>query len=267
MQIGAMNHPGRDPVQEIEWLGRHGFDYVDFTLEPPQADPDEVDLAAVKAALARHGLGVVGHCAWFVPISSPFASLRAAALSEFRRALRVTHALGATVMTVHYLGIPPLFPEERAVEWHVEVLSALCAEAAGLGITVALENTPKNGGRQLENIGQILAAVPDLGFHLDSGHCKLERGPDRWDEYLAQLGRRLVHVHLSENDGSSDQHLPLGAVPGSKTDWPAHIAKLKATGYDGTISLEVFAPEKTYLLTSRDLLRQWWAASRMTDGR
>ena len=39
MQIGAMNHPARDPLGEIDWFGRHGFDFIDFTLEPPAADP------------------------------------------------------------------------------------------------------------------------------------------------------------------------------------------------------------------------------------
>jgi len=58
MQIGAMNHPARNP-EEIDWFGRHGFDFVDFTLEPPAADPDQIDPKAIQAALDCHGLGVV----------------------------------------------------------------------------------------------------------------------------------------------------------------------------------------------------------------
>jgi hypothetical protein len=45
------------------------------------------------------------------------------------------------------------------------------------------------------------------------------------------------------------------AAPRSTTDWPQHIQRLRAIGYDGTITLEVFAPQKEYLLLSRDLLR------------
>jgi sugar phosphate isomerase/epimerase len=75
MKIGAMNHPARNPLEEIDWFGRHGFDFVDFTLEPPAADPDRIDPAAVRAALDRHGLGVVAHTAWFIPIGSPAAVL------------------------------------------------------------------------------------------------------------------------------------------------------------------------------------------------
>jgi sugar phosphate isomerase/epimerase len=257
MKIGAKNHPARDPLEEIEWFGQNGFDFVDLTLEPPAADPADLDIEAIRTALARHNLDVVAHAAYFIPISSPFASLRQAALREFQRTLEAAAQIGAQMMTVHYLGIPPLFPTERCPEWHLEVLEPLCARAAGLGITVLLENAPGPSG-QIEHIAHILEALPGLGFHLDSGHTQVEGGTDFFEAYLERLGGRLRHVHLSENDGRRDQHLPLGAVPRPEIDWPARIACLKANGYDGTISLEVFAPERAYLLQSRELLRKWW---------
>ena len=261
MKIGVMNHPARNPLEEIEWIGTHGFDFVDFTLEPPAADPDQINPKAIRAALDRHSLGVVGHTAYFIPMSSPFSSIREASLSEFRRALRAAHQIGATVMNVHYAKPPGFFSKEQVIEWHVEVLSRLCDEAAKVGVSIVMEHIPFGGGEQLENIVAIMEKVPLLRFHLDSGHAKLERGHDRWDEYLDRLGPKLLHVHLSENDGTADQHLPLGAAPRSTTDWPKHIKKLKATGYDGTITLEVFAPAREYLLLSRDLLRKWWAGT------
>ncbi len=258
MQIGGMNHPGRDPLAEITWFGKNGFDFVDFTFEPPCADPGNVDPAAVKAALAKYNLGVVTHSAWFIPISSPFKTIREAALAEFRRVLTAAHAIGAGVMNVHYWNVPPLIAAEKAVAWNAEILAPLCDEAADLGVTIVIENTPNQGPRQLETLTAILERVPLLRFHLDSGHTKLERGYDRWEEYLQTLGHKLAHVHLSENDGSSDQHLPLGAAPRSHTNWPKHIKMLKSTGYDGTISLEVFAEARDYLLVSKKLLRRWW---------
>jgi sugar phosphate isomerase/epimerase len=260
MKIGAMNHPARDPLAEVEWIGRHGFDFVDFTLEPPAADPDRIDLDAVRSALDRLGLGVVAHSAWFLPLASPFAGIRRACLEELRRCLRGAHRIGAAVLNAHYSKPPSASFHRDTVTWHTEVLAPLCEEAAGLGVTVVLEHVPSGGPRQLERIAEILDRVPLLRFHLDSGHAKLEGGGDRWDEYLDRLGPKLGHVHLSENDGTADQHLPLGAVPRSTTDWPRHVRRLKAAGYDGTITLEVFAPEKEYLLLSRDLLRRWWEA-------
>lgn len=259
MQIGAMNHPARNPLEEIDWFGRHGFDFVDFTLEPPAAGPDQIDPAAVRAALDGHGLGVVAHTAWFIPVASPFPGVREAGLGEFRRALRAAHQIRASVLNVHYGKSPGFFSKDQVIAWHAEVLSPLCREAAELGVTIVLEHVPHGGSEQLENIGAILEQVPLLRFHLDSGHSKLERGYDRWNEYLDRLGPKLRHVHLSDNDGTADQHLPLGAARRNTTDWPQHIQKLKAVGYDRTVTLEVFTPHREYLLLSRELLRRWWA--------
>jgi sugar phosphate isomerase/epimerase len=82
MQIGAMNHPARDPVAEIDWIGDHGFDFVDLTLEPPAADPDQIDVAAIRAALDRNNLGVVGHTAYYLPLASPFANPESATMKR-----------------------------------------------------------------------------------------------------------------------------------------------------------------------------------------
>jgi len=260
MKIGGMNHPGRDPISEITWFGENGFDFVDFTLEPPCADPDQIEPGAIKDALAKYNLDVVAHCAWFIPLSSPFANLRQTSLAEFRRSLNAAHAIGAKVMNTHYIGVPQLFPPEKAIEWNVETLGPLCEEAAELGITIVIENNikPWVSTNQLENLVTIMERLPLLRFHLDAGHTKLERDYDRFDEYLQKLGHKLLHVHLSDNDGTADQHLPLGAVVFSNTDWPKHTQKLKSSGYDGTISLEIFADYREYLLISRDLFKQWW---------
>src|SRR5436853_6336320 len=35
MLIGAMNHPRRDVLKEIDWMAEMGMDFIDLTLEPP----------------------------------------------------------------------------------------------------------------------------------------------------------------------------------------------------------------------------------------
>jgi len=259
MLIGAMNHPARDPVAEIDWIGQNGFDFVDFTLEPPAADPGRIDVDAIRAALDRHDVGVIAHTAYYLPLASPLAGIREGCRHELRQALQAAHRLGAKVMNTHFDRPPKFFTDRQTVGWQVEVLGPLCDEAAQVGMTIVLEHVPFAGASQLEMIVAVLENVPRLRFHLDSGHAKLERGHDRWNEYIDRLGHKLLHVHLSENDGTADQHLPLGSAPRSTTDWPGHIRKLKSSGYDGTITLEVFSPEKEYLLLSRELLKRWWA--------
>jgi hypothetical protein len=49
-----------------------------------------------------------------------------------------------------------------------------------------------------------------------------------------------------------------GSSPRGTTDRPAKIAGRKANGDDGTITLEVFSPQREHLRFGRDLLRRWW---------
>ncbi|MGI8706674.1 MAG: sugar phosphate isomerase/epimerase family protein, partial [Actinomycetota bacterium] len=84
-------------------------------------------------------------------------------------------------------------------------------------------------------------------------------GSNRTPELLEAFGDRLAHVHLSDNRGGGDDlHLPLGA---GAIDWRSRLRELKATGYDGTITLEVFSREREHLRSSRRLLLEWWSAA------
>ena len=151
-----MNHPARDPLAEIGWIGQHGFNFVDFTLEPPAADPRQIDADAVRATLDRHGLGVVTHTAYYLPLASPLAGIRQSCLSEFRSALKATHRIGATMMNTHVDTPPKFFSYRQTLQWHVEVLAPLCEEAARAGVTIVLEHVPFAGGSQLEMIAESL---------------------------------------------------------------------------------------------------------------
>jgi len=49
--------------------------------------------------------------------------------------------------------------------------------------------------------------------------------------------------------------LPLGV---GNIDVARHLRALKACGYDGTITLEVFTSDPHYLAHSRDVVRRLW---------
>ncbi len=258
MKIGLMNRPWKDLLDEIAWIGRQEFDFVDLTLGPPAADPEEIDTNVLRTALAEHELGVVAQTPAFIPVGSPLAPSRRSALEELRQCLRVAQQIGAPTLSVHFAFPDGSFCVHDVVAWHIETLTPLSEEAADTGVTILLENASHGGHHQLNYILTVLDKVPRLGFHLSSGHAKLELDYDRFDEYLKRLGDRLLHVQLSDNDGKADQHLPLGCSPSSAIDWPHRIRQIKNSGYDGTITLKVFPPEHEYLQLSRKLLRKWW---------
>jgi sugar phosphate isomerase/epimerase len=259
MRIGAMNHPMRDVDREIRRFRELGFDFVDLTLEPERTRPRDLDAVAVRRTLHETGLSAVGHTAWYLPIASPFDSVRQAALDELTVSLDVFAALGVTRMNVHPdHRAPSLFAKEWLIERNIESLAVLLDRARERGVRLMLENIAGIFGQPVV-LRQVFERLPDLDFHLDVGHANLGTPANLTPDLLETLPGRLAHVHLSDNKGGdADLHLPLGV---GTIDWRWAIDVLKRSGFDDTITLEVFSPDDEYLAISRRKVRHLWDAA------
>ena len=255
MLIGAMNHPGRDVVSEIEWMADLGLDFVDLTLEPPAAAHHRVNPARIRDILDEHGLEAIGHTAYYLPVANPFESIRRAAVEELKHCLETFGHMGVKWMNIHPDRNAPMHERAFVIARNLLSLRELINTGRDCGVGVMLENLPGsfNTAKQL---GELLDPLPEVGLHLDIGHCNLLTEFNTSDEILAAYGSRLKHVHLHDNKGGgADLHLPLGT---GTVDVAHHVRGLQSAGYDGTITLEVFSPDRHYLMYSRDLLRRTW---------
>jgi sugar phosphate isomerase/epimerase len=248
-----MNNPALALEHELDRIGAAGFDFIDLTLEPPGAWP--VDGGTVEKMVRDRGLSIVGHTAYFLPLASPYPELRERAAELFERALDVFADVGARRVNVH--PDPLARPVEDAVERNIEAIGRLAEQAAVRGITLMLENLGRSFARP-EELRPIFEAVESLAFHLDVGHAHMARRPgepNRTGELLEAFGSRLAHVHVHDNHGADDLHLPLAV---GSIDWTDVVRALKSAGYDGTVTLEVFGDERSYLDLSRRLWLEWW---------
>ena len=263
MLIGAMNHPARDPLQQIEWIASLGFGFVDLTLEPPRAASWLVDPVRIRRALEQHGLAVVGHTAYYLPLASGIEEIRRAAVAELRRCVDVFAAVGARYMNLHPDRHAPMHDRQFFIDRNLETLRELMPYAESNGVGLMLENLPGDFNTAAQ-LGELLDPLPALGLHLDIGHANLMAAESTMDELLSAYGTRLRHVHLHDNKGGgADLHLPLGT---GTVDVNRSVRLLQSSGYDGTITLEVFTPDSHHLAYSRDLLQRVWAEARGAGG-
>ena len=253
MTIGFPNHPRRDILTEIEWIGRNRFDFADLFLEPDRAAVEVIDPARVRDALQRFGLDAVGHLAYYLPIASPLPQIRSASVAAAREYLVVFAHIGVAAVTVHANWPPSFFSAGEALNWQAESLREIVQVAGDLGVCVMYEpldtqlDTP-------ENLEAILNDLPDLLCHLDLGHCNLfGRSPVAM---IRRFGARLHHVHLHDNNGRWDLHLPPGT---GNIDWRAVVRALKDVNYERTITLEVFSRDRDYVLLAKRKLQAMWA--------
>jgi sugar phosphate isomerase/epimerase len=255
MLIGTMNHPGRDLRSEIAWIGDAGFDFIDLTLEPPMAAVQNLDLQSIRTALEDHRLSVIGHTAYYLPLCHPFESVRRAVIEEFKICLEAFAALGAKWMNIHPDSHAPFHNRTFIIEKNLETIRALLPLSRELGVGLMIENLPGTYNT-VRQISELMDGIPELALHLDIGHANLLVNVNTTDELLNAYGKRLQHVHLHDNKGgSSDLHLPLGA---GTVDTVHCIRSLQAIAYDGTITLEVFSPDRNHLIYSKQVLRRIW---------
>ncbi|RST84611.1 sugar phosphate isomerase/epimerase [Aquibium carbonis] len=167
------------------------------------------------------------------------AASRAAGVAHVKWAIDCTAALGARTLSGplhstlgHFSGDGPTRAEfERSIASQ----RAIGEHAAERGVIIGLEalnrfecylvNTMDALGAHLDEIGH-----PNIRAMYDTFHANIEE-TDPIGAFTRNL-KNIVHVHISENDRG---------VPGrGNIPWDETFAAIKASGYDGWLTIEAF---------------------------
>jgi sugar phosphate isomerase/epimerase len=156
---------------------------------------------------------------------------RVEAMDELKRAIDVSEDLPFSRMVLH-MGGSRETADPRKRDAAFSSLEHLVLHAHHASVTLALENTTSEMG----DPGYLRAFVDEtrltgLRFNFDIGHANLADGPaeERLEKSLAPLRDLVASVHLHDNHGEKDEHLP--PYDGS-IDWGAAIPLLKSAPAD-----------------------------------
>ncbi len=249
-----MNNPAKSVYDQATFCGKAGFDFLDLTIEGPNAST--IDIARLRPILDTYGLSITGHTDPCLPYAYPVQTVRNACLLELERCAIIFSSLGAKIMNIHPCYFCPPAMRKDVVTFNIESLQPIVAMATAHGLTVVFENYKAPFDR-VSTFKTLLASVPGLQLHLDFGHANF--GHDTHQDFCEELGEHIQHVHFSDNRARSDDHMPLGV---GSVAWKNAVKALKATGYDSTITLEVFCNDPDmqykYLDMSRKLVVELW---------
>ena len=171
-------------------------------------------------APAERGFHPTRESAAPLSISDPERVRRLEAVDEIKHALDLAEFFQFPLMIQHMGGSRDL-PDQRRFEAAFNSLEHLHLFAKQRGVTIALENTPG----ELATPGRLRHFIADtrlsaLRLCLDTGHAHLADGIPASLEAMREL---LVSVHVHDNHGEKDEHLP----PGQGTiDWKAALPAL-----------------------------------------
>jgi len=167
---------------------------------------------------------------------------RIEAMDELRRALDVADDLPFSRMIFH-MGGPRETHDLRKRDAAFSTLEHLMLHARHAGVTICIENTTSEMG----DPAYLRAFVDEtrlsgLRFNFDIGHAHLADGPEeeRIEKSLAPLRELVAAVHVHDNHGEKDEHLP--PYDGS-IDWPAATKTLKSAP-DANLPLVLELKEK-----------------------
>jgi sugar phosphate isomerase/epimerase len=250
-----MNSPLRPLLDEIATLAPLAFDYLELTMDAPYAHYSVLrkDCQKVQAALAQASMGLVCHLPTFVSLADLTDTIRDASIEETIQSMHVAAELGAEKAVLHpwfVNGLGSMLPDFSR-KLGREALNSILDAARELHLPICLENLfPRAASLvQPDDFAEIFKEYPDLQLTLDTGHANIGGGNRRIIEFLTRYQNNIGHLHVSDNNGRSDDHLPIGA---GRIDFAAITKKLHEIGYNATATFEIFTPDREYLRLSRE---------------
>ncbi|HPR67572.1 MAG TPA: sugar phosphate isomerase/epimerase family protein [Methanothrix sp.] len=221
-----------DWAYQLEDLGYSGWEIV---------NEGKQRLTAETMPLARE---IVETTNLVITIHLPYSDLNLASMNqpiweETIRQMKACISLASDfcgLAVVHPGYLSPLGKQmpDRAWEQNILGLAEICDHANEFGMTIAVENmlniesmlgrTPEEILGMLENVRR-----ENLGFVFDVGHANTNGNVDSF----LPLKDKMVHVHVHDNKGVRDEHLP---VKSGNVNWLRVAEALR--GYDGRFVTE-----------------------------
>lgn len=169
------------------------------------------DFRETADRLADAGLSVTFH--------APFMDLRPGAIDPKIRQVTVERLCRVFELLPLFrprsIVCHPSFDEKYYIsceaQWLANSLDTwgiLIGHVEGTDTVIAMENVYERGPHQLRPLFDALPS-PHVRFCFDTGHANtFGRAPHQ--EWIEILGDRLGEIHIHDNDGTTDQHLPVG---------------------------------------------------------
>lgn len=194
------------------------------------------DLKMVRERLHDAGLGVTMHGPYMD--LSPGAvdeRIRLATVERYDQVFGAIEHLRPKNVVLHACYDDRRFDGDKAL-WLRQSLKTwpqFVKRAEELGTIIAVENIFEETPDTLRSLVEEINS-PNMGVCIDSGHLNLFSTVDM-EEWFKELGRYIVEVHMHDNFGKVDDHLPIGE---GKIDFRLFLKLLGEHSKDPVLTIE-----------------------------
>ncbi len=239
-------------VSEIPAVGFDGWEISadgNYRLDKPDT------FAAVKKTIRDTGLDVSVH--------APFSDLNPASINmpiweETVKQLAVTIECAAEIadtVVIHPGYLSPVSRYDTALAWqnHKRACIRLGEVAERAGVAACLENMPSLDDffcRDPYELDGFVDGVPGMYMTLDIGHANTT---GNLGDYCKLILPKARHLHIHDNHGGRDEHLPLGD---GVISWDRIMPKIVKDYHGDCIVVEGRNPKEGK--KSLEFLREWF---------
>lgn len=262
--LNLLSHVGIDNTEYVcEALKFHkqmGFEAVDFgtgLLNLSEAGWQERAEAAVESAKAADITLGVCHLPFVMGGGDKGDEYMQTFNAQMHNAIDAAVILGVKHAVMHpNMPTVPMIKFDRAEQYDKVMthLAPFAEHAAKVGLSLALENMRVHPGtvhthRFCQTPDELCEVADALGVGVcwDFGHANISG--IKQSDGLRYVGKRLRVIHINDNVGTDDQHLPpfIGNV-----DWKDAMKGLSEIGYEGVFNFEVATGHLPSSITVRE---------------
>ena len=267
-KFGLLTDPIEGVVEQILRFKKLGFDFTEIGIEEPKAAPQTLysQKDRIVDSLNSTGTFAIGHTAYWVQFGSAHLKARRGWIEEGKDMINIASELGIQYLNFHFYGRLGRVGATREsalafVDNFTSSMTELTEFATEKKLILMLENVPSQDGgvADFRNFSAVMERVPKLMFHFDIAHAYIENKMKGIRTYLDAFSNRLVHIHIHDNHGEEDEHLPLGY---GKIDFRKVVRWLKEVNYDKTITFEVFTSNQD-AARSREYFKKLWNKTKL----
>jgi phosphoglucan,water dikinase len=239
-------------IEPFEFAVAHGFDAFEWFPDKKESGQgwEESDIDAktrrfIRDTALEHDIRLSVHAPWHLNPLLPNVRKR------ILESLAFAEDVGAWLLNIHlYM--------DQGIDAYIQGIMPFITPLAQAGIRLSIENTPPTAPDAVNGFFKRLeelepSAAERVGMCLDMGHANL-CGATR-NDYLRFIDLlapwvRIIHVHLHENYGDGDSHLPLFTGPSGQdpSGIKGFVSRMKKRRFSGCMILENW-PDPSSLLT------------------
>jgi sugar phosphate isomerase/epimerase len=201
-----------------------------------------------------HDLDFVVHAPFAgINIAVPSPVLRRTILKRLEKSIFYAGQLDCRLWLFHpglQTGVSHFYPG-RDWQLNLDSVRTLLKIGRKEGVEIAIENVPEPFPFVMKNVQDFSRFYneldDDIGMVLDVAHANLNR---QIQDFIRQFSEKIVHMHVSDNDGAHDLHLGIGY---GSIDWETVAKEIKKAKYSNVIMLESIEYVEESLQTLRKL--------------